>query len=228
MKTFEHRKNNAIKLAKGMLSIFMIKLILFGGAFIVQSCQNEDIMFKDSEKQLALEKFGNLVKVNTTKVQNLIIQQQNLLAARNTNLEEVNIQTNQEAKETLMPILEGTKELLREYGISEEYYAEVFEDTNDPRIALVGLAVFVAESNEVNQTAFNFASLLATPTYAMNQQWKCIMEAIGLPAGMIAGGMRNMTVKALLKSAAKLSGRVLGWVGLAWAVADYTSCMGYW
>ncbi len=50
-----------------------------------------------------------------------------------------------------------------------------------------------------------------------------IIKAIGLP-----GGMKKMTVKALIKSAAKLAGRALGWVGLAWAIADYTSCMGYW
>ena len=47
-----------------------------------------------------------------------------------------------------------------------------------------------------------------------------IIKAIGL-----AGGMKKMTVKALIKSAAKLAGRALGWVGLAWAVGDFVYCM---
>lgn len=87
--------------------------------------------------------------------------------------------------------------------------------------------IFAAETKN-KEVALNFASLLATPTYAMNKQWDCIMEAIGIPVGMIAGGMKKMTVKAMLKAAGRMAGRALGWVGLAWAVADYTSCMGYW
>jgi hypothetical protein len=56
MKISEQVNNTTMKVAKGMLAIFMIKLILFGGAFIFQSCQ-QDGLFESEEQTIAKENF---------------------------------------------------------------------------------------------------------------------------------------------------------------------------
>lgn len=221
-------KKGLSKFAKGMFAIFTIKLLFFGIMFINQSCQNDDNnnLFLDSEKEVALKNFERVLIEKTPKIQNIVEKQRLLLANKTTNFKKVQAKTEEEIKQELIELVTNSKELFKLYEVGESDISEEFDDLNDPRIALVGLAVFAAETKN-KEVALNFSNLLATPTYA-NQQWECIMEAIGLPGGMIAGGMKKMTIKAMLKSAAKLAGRALGWVGLAWAVADYTSCMGYW
>lgn len=222
-------KNGLNKFAKGMFAIFTVKLLFFGIMFLNQSCQNDDNnnLFLDSEKEVALKNFEKVIIETTPKIQKIVDKERLLLANKSTNFKEVQAKTEEETKQELMSLVTNSKELFKLYDVGDSDISEEFDDLNDPRIALVGLMIFAAETKN-KEVALNFASLLATPTYAMNQQWECIMEAIGLPGGMIAGGMKKMTVKAMLKSAAKLAGRALGWVGLAWAVADYTSCMGYW
>jgi hypothetical protein len=222
-------KNGLNKFAKGMFAIFTIKLLFLGIMFLNQSCQNDDNnnLFLDSEKEVALNNFEKIIIETTPKIQKIIEKEKLLLSKKSANFNETKAKTEGETKKALMNLVTNSKELFKLYNVNESDVSEEFEDLNDPRIALVGLMIFAAETKN-KEVAFNFSSLLSTPTYAMNEQWDCVMEAIGIPAGMIAGGMKKMTVKAMLKAAGKMAGRALGWVGLAWAVADYTSCMGYW
>ena len=222
-------KNGLNKFAKGMFAIFTIKLLFFGIMLLNQSCQNDDNnnLLLDSEKEVALKRFEKVIIETKPKIQNIIEKKRFLLANKSTNLREAQAKTEEETKLELISLVTNSKELFKLYDVDESDISEEFDDTDDPRIALVGLMIFAAETKN-KEVALNFASLLATPTYAMNKQWDCIMEAIGIPVGMIAGGMKKMTVKAMLKAAGRMAGRALGWVGLAWAVADYTSCMGYW
>lgn len=221
-------KNGLSKFTKGMIAVFTIKLLFFGMIFINQSCQKDNNdLFLNSKKEVTLNNFKKVIIEITPRIQTLVEKERLMLANKSTNHKETLAKIEEETKQELIGLVSSSKELFKLYDVTENDISQEFDNLNDPRIALVGLMIFTAETKD-KEVALNFASLLATPAYAMNQQWECVMEAIGLPGGMIAGGMKRMTVKALLKSAAKLAGRALGWVGLAWAVADYTSCMGYW
>ena len=55
-------KNGFKKFAKGMFAIFTIKLLLVGTIFVIQSCQTDNEIFENSEKQITLNKFESLAK----------------------------------------------------------------------------------------------------------------------------------------------------------------------
>jgi len=222
-------KNSLISFMKGMFAILTIKLLLFGAVFLNQACQKDDIknLWSNSNKEATLRNFGHVLKQASLKSQTSIENEGDLLLSNSKSTSNVSSKIERSMKKELFPLVKISKELFKVYDIQESDISEEFEDLDDPRIALVGLMIYAAETKN-NGLSFGFINLLASPIYAINKQWECVMEALGLPGGMIAGGMKKMTVKAMLKSVAKLAGRALGWVGLAWAVADYTSCMGYW
>jgi hypothetical protein len=58
MKFFEQINNTTMKVAKGVLAIFMIKLLLFSGVFIFQSCEQNEL-FENEEQTIAKENFKN-------------------------------------------------------------------------------------------------------------------------------------------------------------------------
>lgn len=216
------------RLFKGVFALFVVNLTIALGVLFVQSCQKEIGVFQDTEKQMALQKFENLVRKSSSDIQSLADRYPQIeLVPKSASSEGSNAQAEKEAQDALLPLVHGTKELLKHYEIDENALVEDFEDLNNPRIALVGLAVLAAESKQGNEIASTFLSIFVETAYA-NETWDCAARALGIPTAMIAGGMKNMTVKAMMKSASKLAGRTLGWVGLAFAVADFTSCMGYW
>lgn len=95
MKIFEQINNTTMKVAKGMLAIFMIKLLLFGGAFIFQSCQ-QDGLFESEEQTIAKENFkksafsslNSLSKINVNSSRN---SSDLLMARTNGDLAEIKV-----------------------------------------------------------------------------------------------------------------------------------------
>ena len=231
MKFLDTINDSIKKFSKGMLAVFAIKLLLFGVAFTIQSCQTYTI--EDStniEQELALSKFESLVRTSTPKIQSVVSKQQNLLLFRSkaSNLD-VNAQT-EEAKEVMMPIVAGTKELLRAFDFTESDLSEEFEDLEDPRIALIGLAVLAAQDESSNQTAMNFSSMFGRTVYALNL-YDCALRTLGITALTEAfdRGINSSAGKALLKKAVrKIAARALGWVGAAWAAYEFGNCMNWW
>ena len=70
-------KKGINKFAKGVFAIFTIKLLFFGIVFLNQACQTDDNIFSISEKELALEKFENILK-QTIPVVKTNIKEKNL------------------------------------------------------------------------------------------------------------------------------------------------------
>ncbi|MGB0778337.1 MAG: hypothetical protein ACPGR7_09945 [Flavobacteriaceae bacterium] len=164
---------------------------------------------QEQNKEILVNEFGSLLTNKIDFINESFDSKGNLLIS-NKNLDN-----------ELNPLVNKSKELIKAFDISESEINEYFNDPEDPRIGIVGLLIYTSETKQ----NFNYASI---PLFTLNKQWECIAEAIGVPSALIAGNMKKMTVKALLKSVAKMSGRLLGYIGLAWAIADYTSCMGYW
>lgn len=189
-----------MKRITSIASALVIMLHLF-------SCEgNEEVLPLEPNSSYEIEKFGK------------ILDQKISISEEITR----NIYFKSDLQKEYEPLINQAKILISSYGITEAEIEEYFENPNDPRLGIVGLLIYTSESSERMQ----HAGILSSFFY--NQQWECIAEAIGVPSALIAGNMKKMTVKAILKSVAKMSGRVLGYIGLAWAIADYTSCMGYW
>jgi hypothetical protein len=139
-------------------------------------------------------------------------------------------QNEDEIVESLKPLVEGTKELLAAFDFAESDLSEEFEDLEDPRIALIGLAVLAAQEESSNQTAMNFASMFGQTVYAQNL-YDCALRTLGITALKEAfdKGINSSAGKALLKKAVrKIATRAVGWIGAAWATYEFGACMNWW
>jgi len=216
-------KNGLNKFAKGMFAIFTIKLMLIGSAFLVQSCETNDEIFENSEKEIALSKFESLLR-QTTPTLKTSIKSNNL----NTSLSKTVAQSENEAKELINPLVNGTKELLLAFEIEEKDLEEVFGSKDDPRLVIVGLALLSAGSEENSQAAINFSSLFGQSTYAQSGIGGCVLEALGVNAAVDAlkGGIKKLGKKGAFKLLKKVAGKALGPIGVALAIIDFADCMG--
>lgn len=210
-------KNGLNKFAKGMFAIFTIKLLLFGVLFLVQSCQTDNEIFENPEQQIALEKFESLAKKTTVKLENMALKHNSTLSAKGSSSEE------EEAKEVLRPLIQGSKELFSVYGISESDFVEEL-DTEDPRIAILGLALLSAKTNN-NEVAMNLSGLFVTSIYAQDA-YDCALRAVGIDA-VIELFNGKVTKQIAKKAIRKIASRALGWVGAAWAAYEFGDCMGW-
>jgi hypothetical protein len=88
-----------------------------------------------------------------------------------------------------------------------------FVDENDPRLAIVGLALLEAEQ----------AMKVSTRTSIGG----CVLEAVGISALVEAtkGKAVKFVAKAIAKAAAKVVSRAIPYVGAGLAVADFVLCM---
>lgn len=163
-------KNGLNKFAKGIFAIFTIKLLFFGMIFLNQSCQTEDNIFENQERKIALQKFENLFLEVQPKITKTFDKQNLLLNKKSTKSNVLNKQTVEKSKEILTPLVRGSKDLLKSYGINESDFSEEFTDPNDPRIAFVGLMILSANKKKEkdNLASINYASFFVASTYAMN------------------------------------------------------------
>tara|TARA_B110000093_G_C12819671_1_gene346376 strand:+ start:92 stop:811 length:720 start_codon:yes stop_codon:yes gene_type:complete len=234
-------KKGLNKFAKGMFAIFTIKLLLFGGVFIIQSCQTEEIINDNkTEQKLAFSKFENLVQEKTPLITILLEKQKKQLKSKNVDVHSLKEQNDKEIAIILKPLIDGSKELLSYFDYSESDLSEDFEDSNDPRISLMGLMLLSA-SNQNKQTTttastLQLTSLLGNSLYAANSSYggvrDCFLESTGIAAGVALVGAlaaevvdKGLVKKLIKKAVKKIGGRVLGGIGLAIIAIDFAYCM---
>ena len=129
----------------------------------------------------------------------------------------------------MLPLVQGTIELLKSYEINDNDIIDSFNNMEDPKIALVGLAILESQSRQENTTAsINFENLFIASAYAQSGDiGYCAGRAVGIHAlGEVLAGKVGRS--AILRAFRKLASRTLGWIGLGWAVYDFGECMGYW
>lgn len=229
MALFNQFHNSIKKATFGFVALFLIKVLLFSGALIIQSCsvdkETETIEAEEFVQNAAMLKFKLLVH-NTAPMLNTLTHQ----TKKGSAIVTMSTQQDQEqqAKTILMPLVESSKELLAAYHFTEADLAKEFDDLNDPRILIIGLAMLAAESETANQTAMNFASMFGTFVYA-NKYWDCAVRALGFSSAGLAALSKGKLTKSAIKMAVKVAARsVGGWLAAGFIIADFTSCMGYW
>lgn len=215
----------------GFVALFLIKVLLFSGTLIVQSCtvdkETETIEPEEFAQNAAMSKFKLLV-YNTVPMLNTLTNQ----TKKDGEIVTMSMQQDQEqqAKTMLMPLVESSKELLAAYYFTEADLAKEFDDLNDPRILIIGLAMLAAENETANQTAMNFASMFGHVAYAQDA-YDCVLRTLGIKAltEAIDRGLSSPAGKAALsKAIRKIASRTLGWVGAGWAAFEFGDCMEWW
>ncbi len=220
MNFLEKANYTSLKIAKGMIAIFVFKLVFVFGAFTLQSCEEEEIINPNEEQRIALENFKSVLEQNSSVVGSL-----NDDFTYNAN-SKGNIKSEEEALEFLKPMIESSKELFATYEVTDSDIKEVFGDSNDPRVVVVSLAILYAESEKGN-VSVDFSALFGSSVYAQGGVWECAGQALGFYAiaEIFAGQVSNSAILGAFK---KVAARTLGWVGLALAIYEFGDCMGYW
>jgi len=243
MKFIQTINSSANKFAKGMVGIFAIKLMLFGGAFLIQSCQTDEIEDTQTiEQEFALLKFEGIVRSSIPRIQSVVEKQQSFTTNSMTTLSIETQQQNEESqmKDILQPVVAGAKELLLSYGFTDEEINDEFGSTENKDVLMAGLAILEIET-EANENYTSFNSINTNDLFFMFGQSanaqsyddfkRCALDATGI-AGVgilisegIKKGIKKLGKKAVLKIVGKALARTLSWVGAAWAIADFSYCM---
>ncbi len=214
------------KFIKGMAIIFIANLLLFAGTSLFQSCQKDDTSVSEHKKEIALNKFENLVKMTLPKIENISSKKQRPIEPNNNYYAGIEA----EARQTMTPLVEGTKELLKLYGITESDFSEEFTNTNDPRIALIGIAILADKKDKNKQTVMNFTNMFGQTAYAQNW-YDCALRSAGIDAIIEIFNKKaigsKIAKKMLKKAIKKVATRTLGWIGAAIAVYEFGYCMGW-
>ncbi len=213
---------------KECLQSLTIKLLFFSLIFLNQACQTDEHEFDNIEQKLALQKFENLVKESTVNIQQ-IVEKQNEFLAKGVSSEKINETLESEARLALNPIVNGTKELLSTFNISEYDLSEDFDDINDSRTAIIGIVLLASKDKSSNETAMNFSNLFVTQMHAQSLEdvGRCAAAAVGadLLYSLAEGGASKWTKKALTKLVKKVTSRFLGPIGVGIAVVSFGLCL---
>ncbi|BAV95400.1 hypothetical protein JBKA6_1387 [Ichthyobacterium seriolicida] len=200
-----------------MFATFTIKLLFFSIVFFNQSCQNDIVTIENEQQQITLDNFEDLAKKTAVKFNNLALKNDCFLSDKQK-------QTEQEAKNIIQPLIDGSKELFSFYGVSESDFLEKL-DSQDPRIAVLGLALLSAK-RENNKVAMNFSELSVSNRRAQNA-YNCALRALGIDA-MIEIFITRKVTKLMAKEAIKkIAKKTLGWAGAALAAYEFGDCMGW-
>lgn len=220
--------NGLKKFAKGMFAIFTIKLMFLGVILIIQSCETNDEIFENSEKELALSKFENILWQTTPILRTGLKNNNSDIRFSRTENGNVADELDNEADELIEPLINGTKELLLAFEIEEKDLEEIFGSKDDPRLVIFGLALLSAENEYNNQTVADFSNLFIQSTYAQSGVGNCVLEALGVNAAVDAlkGGIKKLGKKGAFKLLKKIAGKTLGPIGVVLAVVDFADCMG--
>ena len=241
MKFIQIINSSANKFAKGMVGIFAIKLLLFGGAFLIQSCQTDEIEDTQTiEQEFALLKFEGIVRSSIPRIQSAVEKQQSFTTNSMTTLSiETQQQNEDEIVESLKPLVEGSRELFYAFELSDNDIEEILDNGDSSTLAMLGLT-FLAYSNESknnNDTAsLDLLNSVFNIQTANGQDWGaiggCAIGALGLDSlGTLKDALqgKKVTAKALKKAvkkvAKKFAAGLSGW-GTAILVAEFAICVG--
>lgn len=196
-----------------------------------------DLFSKSNPKSHKLLNFIKKLKINKNKVNDGRIE-----GGGNEYIEEF---TEDEQTE----ILTISISTLNSYGVSNDIIISEFGSLENPEITRSALSIIRLDELSLAgyevielETGYNYMTTEYVGTnnlelirieYSGSDNSKiqvvdCALDALGIPAGMIAGSAKNLGTKAVLKAIGKLASRFLGWAGAAIGVYMFGACMGYW
>ena len=158
-----------------------------------------------------------------------------------TTSEVASFMTEEEATQLAQPLIEPSVAFLQGY-----YDINIYEylPVGSPKIAQIGaLAMRLKQLEDQGQTIdtsqsnFWFVPPIEIVSQAngeilSNAQnpsiFDCAMDALGIPAGLLVGSLKEYTRAAIIKAAKKLATRTLGWIGVGIAIYEFGDCMNWW
>lgn len=116
----------------------------------------------------------------------------------------------QQAQIILQPVIAETKNMLNQYGISDQEIIDDYGSLDSPELIYVGM--YLANDSQ-NQSM------------SSSEVVDCLLRATGIQAFHDAFWGNFTNRRMLLRAVGKFATRTLGWIGAALIVADFADCM---
>ncbi|MEM6718361.1 MAG: hypothetical protein AAF611_03500 [Bacteroidota bacterium] len=137
--------------------------------------------------------------------------------------------------DAMTPAIIEAKNFLYSKQMTDTEIIEVLDGEEEYNLVPLVTALIAAESNSSNSNVSREAlSLFIESTYAQDTDifserlYDCGMRALGITAlqDLIQKGYKsNAGKKALKKAIRKIAAKTLNWIGIAWAMFEFTTCM---
>ena len=135
----------------------------------------------------------------------------------------------------MSPAIVEAKNFLYSKQMTDAEINEILDGQEEYNLVPLVTALIVTESNPSSSSAsIDAFSLFGDISYAQDDEsfssrlYDCGMRALGISAlqDLIQQGYKSTAgKKALKKAIRKIAARTLSWIGVAWAVFEFTSCM---
>lgn len=212
-----------------------MRALLGGLALLTLGCQEENppAEYQNVQREMALNEFEEAFQESGNQIRALV--ESGSQEFQKGKIPTLLDRANQHKFQRLLgPVIAKSRKLLETYGITEEFLLQEFKTPDDPRLLLVGLWVSQVERKGLpprmrNQAQLaNFSLLFQENTLSeAKPDWMdCMIIAVGVDA-IIEFAKGNVTEAIAKKAIRKIASRTLGWVGVALAVYEYGSCMGW-
>jgi hypothetical protein len=198
---------------------------------------------KKSDDRMTAKAFESKLKEASQKA-NRLMQQKHAKSGKigeaMTAEETASFMTESEAIQIVQPVIESSVAFLQSnYDINIYDYLPA----GSPKIAQIGALALRLNQLEMQGKSIDTSGFdnWFTPkiemvsqangevlSYAQPSLADCSLDALGIPAALIVGSAQNLTRSALIKAAAKLAVKSLGWIASGIAIYDFGSCMGWW
>lgn len=225
-------KMNGVNVVKRIAYKYFLAM---GLVLATQSCQKEGVTpeYRNVTREITLSTFEKGIKESGARI-GRIIKSEGIDKRRHSKTIGKDLDDGLNMKATLRPVLRHSKALLNTYGISEEFLAREFKNSEDPRIILAGLWFMAVERQGTSPRMLNRAQFLSLGLFAQENSlteeqpdWmECMLIAVGVDA-IVEFVKGNVTEAIAKKAIRKIASRTLGWVGVALALYEYGNCMGW-
>ncbi len=137
--------------------------------------------------------------------------------------------------EAMEPSIIEAKNYLHSKELTDSEIVEILDGEEEYNLVPLVAALIAEENNTSNSSVSNEAlSLFITASYAQDgdsvsgRMYDCLMRSLGVTAlqeAMQQGLKSDAGKRALKKAVRKIAARTLSWIGAAWAVFEFVSCM---
>ncbi len=233
------------KSIRGLAAILLGQGFVLAIAITIQSCKKSPVEDEREWQKIEVAKLNSIIQERKTRfatINSIRKIQADQIGIMSTDASIINpgsdpnfvitpeyeLQCETEVK----PVYNQSRTVIAAYGITEQDLIDEWGANYDPELVVelaLSIAAYEALDHEYGLASIRQALFLITPSYA-NRLYDCVKTALGIEALFELWRERALSTyagkKMLIKAIGKVATRSLGWVGAAWAVADFVDC--YW
>jgi hypothetical protein len=217
----------------GLSRMNLMKLLIVAMALLSQGCVDEGHIpeYRNANREMILGNFERALDKAANNLGEVMKSGGAGVQSDKMTTPESKIRR-QQIQSILEPVIHQSAELLKTYGISEDFLEKELGDPDDPRLVLIGVWIARAEraglkaqhTYQAQLADFAFFFQEITQTEDKPEWMECMLVAVGVDA-IIEFAKGNVTEAIAKKAIRKIASRTLGWVGVALALYEYGNCM---